>query len=149
MILRPATVADSHDLWQWRNDQDTRKASRNVEHIPWAVHTAWIEHVLAGGLGALTGDRTRLMVAEVDGKPIGTVRIDHHNATGEDEISWTIAPAERGKGYATEMVKLAIARHGGRLVADIKPGNKASLQVARKSGFSKVGEHDMFEKWRR
>lgn len=60
--------------------------------------------------------------------------------TDEIEVGWTIVPARRGHGLATEAARAAIAdvltRTGGdHVAAYVRPENVASLAVVRKLGF--------------
>ena len=139
MQLRPATSSDAIALWYWRNDPETRQASRNTEPVSWTNHVDWLSATLAN-------KGVKLLVAEQDGKPLGTVRFDA--ADGGHEISWTVAPDSRRQGVATEMVARAIEQNPGELFADIKPGNTASQVVAARNGFVRDGDHDMFQRWR-
>ncbi len=57
------------------------------------------------------------------------------------EIGWVLAPNARGKGYATEAVRAALAWGGAHLPSPstfclIHPGNAASIRVADKCGFN-------------
>src|ERR1700730_16644986 len=47
LILRPASMADAPLLHAWRNDPQTRRASRRSDVVPWAEHEAWLLRVLA------------------------------------------------------------------------------------------------------
>ena len=64
------------------------------------------------------------------------------------ELGYTVFPASRGMGYATEVVRSlmdwAQRSHGVlRFVASVAPSNAASLGVVRKLGFTFVREaHD-------
>ncbi|KRF27202.1 bifunctional UDP-2,4-diacetamido-2,4,6-trideoxy-beta-L-altropyranose hydrolase/GNAT family N-acetyltransferase [Phycicoccus sp. Soil802] len=90
--VRAATPADAELLWHWRNDPATRENSRSHEPVPLESHLAWLEASLA------RADR-HLLVGEVAGRPVGTVRWDRE-ATGEWEVSITVAPDSRGRGVA-------------------------------------------------
>jgi RimJ/RimL family protein N-acetyltransferase len=61
------------------------------------------------------------------------------------EMGYTIFPAHRGHGYATEAVTglmdAARARGVSRFVLSIAPGNAPSLAIARKLGFKRTGQH--------
>jgi RimJ/RimL family protein N-acetyltransferase len=65
---------------------------------------------------------------------------------GAPEAGWVMAPAARGKGYATEAVRAALAWGASafgpaqRTVCIIDPGNLASIRVAEKVGFALAGE---------
>lgn len=61
------------------------------------------------------------------------------------EIAWSLAPAARGKGYATEAARAAIDWSFGtlgldRLVSIIDPRNAASQAVAERLGERRTGE---------
>jgi RimJ/RimL family protein N-acetyltransferase len=63
------------------------------------------------------------------------VRIDRRTA-GEAEISITVAPEQRGRGYARDLISGGIAAAGElRIVARIKPENARSLRAFRALGF--------------
>ncbi len=59
--------------------------------------------------------------------PIGTCRIDG------DEVSYTIAPEHRRRGYATALLVL-VREQFGSLRAEIKPENAASIKAATAAG---------------
>lgn len=136
MHLRPATMNDAGVLFAWRNDPETRANSVNSDPVAWADHCAWLKASLANP------DRD-LLIAELDGMPVGTVRIDRGDET---EISWTVSPEHRGKGVAKYMV--ALASPSGRAVARIKPANIASQKIAESVGF-RLAEVDGLQVWRR
>ena len=61
------------------------------------------------------------------------------------EFGYTIFPGDRRRGYATEagraLVAWAAREHGvARFVLSIAPGNDASIRVAEKLGFARVGD---------
>lgn len=63
---------------------------------------------------------------------------------GRLEIGYRVDPGYRRQGYAIEAVRglmdWAAARGVHRFVASISPDNKASLSLAAKLGFERVGE---------
>ena len=124
--FRKATQGDSQRLFKWRNDPETRAQSLNTDSVPWADHKTWFEKTLSNP------DRL-LLIAEEEGIPVGTVRIDTKN--GEHELSWTIAPDARGKGVGTRMVTQIVQETRKKLFAKIKPDNVASIKIAEKAGF--------------
>lgn len=136
MDLRPATVDDARLLWEWRNGPSIRAMSGNTDPIPWEEHQAWLVATLDAGLPAY--------VAEVEGLPIGTIRLNSRN-----EVSVTVAPDERGCGYGTEMIRLLGELHDGPLVALIKPENEVSRRAFIACGYTLVstaGEFDAYRK---
>lgn len=124
MMIRRATMHDARLLHRWRNDPLTRATSVDGGEVAWETHLAWLE--------ASLGSPTRtILIAESDGVAVGTVRID---AGPETELSWTVAPEQRGKGHGTRMV--ALAAPAGRLIARIKRDNLASRHIAEAAGFT-------------
>jgi UDP-2,4-diacetamido-2,4,6-trideoxy-beta-L-altropyranose hydrolase len=131
LILRAATEADARRLFDWRNDPLTRNNSLETGQVSWEEHRRWLAAALA------RPDR-RLLVAEYDGEVVGTVRLDQH--TEGCELSWTVAPAQRGRGVGKAIVAAAVALAGpGALIARIKRGNAASLRIAEACGFVAAG----------
>lgn len=120
MEIRPATMDDAQRLFDWRNDPLTRAMSINTEPVEWTGHVAWLER-------RLSRNAPMLFIAEIDGAPVGTFRID------ADEISYTVAPEHRGRGAAKAMLQIAFARFG-KLRAEIKPENVASIKAALAAG---------------
>lgn len=114
-------------LWGWRNDYETRMASVNTEPVLWPEHMIWFSR-------SLTSPERKIFIAEHQGTPIGTVRLDYLN--GHTELSWTIAPEHRGKGYGVSMLRAAITKEPDKdLYAVIKMTNAASLKIAQAAGF--------------
>lgn len=125
ITLIPVTIDDAATLLAWRNDEQTRLASHNMDEVSMADHVAWLERVL-------TNPDRRLFIAKDDGAPVGTVRSDFDGTCSE--LSWTIAPGSRGRGYGKEMVRQLIAIIGLPVVAEIKAGNTASMKIAEAVG---------------
>lgn len=125
--LRRAIPHDSEMLWEWRNDYETRMNSVNTDLVGWPEHIMWFSKSLA------MLDR-KIFIAENNKEPVGTVRFDYYNDSVE--LSWTIAPEHRGKGYGAAMLKAAIAKEPTKdIYATIKPENHASAKIAKASGF--------------
>ena len=98
--------------------------SQSPATIELSSHLAWLEQRLARV-------DPGLYIAEDNGDRVGTVRID------EDEISYTIAPAHRGKGVSTRMLIEARNKFGSKQ-ARIKRDNLASQRAAENAGHSVV-----------
>lgn len=139
MILRQATEADAQILFEWRNDPLSRKNSRNTEPVPWESHIHWLAT-------SLTNPERDLLIAECDGEPVGTIRLDYSST--DCELSWTVAPDRRRQGFAKEMVSLAIRKaRVATLKAEIKFDNEPSQRVARALGFIEGQHHDGLAIW--
>ncbi len=135
MKLRPATMADAEQLHAWRNDDHTREMSVRSDEVPLADHLQWLASVIEN-------PRRELLIAEVDDVPVGTVRLDHGD---EVEVSYTVAPNARGKGYGTTMVKMVAPMN---CVAAVQSNNAASQRILANAGFTLV-EGGRMEKWKR
>ncbi len=129
-VVRAATEADAHLLLAWRNDEQTRAWSRGDAVEP-AEHRAWLARVLADP------DR-RLLVAEQENRPVGTVRFDRATGT-EWEVSVTVAPSHRGRGLAALILAAGEATLGGGVTvfANVHRDNAASLALFRRAGYRK------------
>ena len=87
--MRPATKADARLLHEWRNDPEARRASRNMDWVPWEVHEAWLARMLES-------PACMIRIVEEGGRPAGVVRAER---SGDHwELSWTVAPSARGRG---------------------------------------------------
>ena len=127
MNLRPATMEDACRLFEWRNDIQTRKNSIDMDEVPWEDHVEWLRK-------SLSSPTRTLMIAERDGVPVGTVRIDREGFRAS-QLSWTVAPDFRGSGVGREMVSHFADVLTGKLIAYIKRENIASQRIAEATGF--------------
>ena len=142
LVLRPVTAADAQLLYAWRNDPETRRASRQDDVVKWRDHEAWLSDVLASHLHVMR-------LAEVVGRPVGVVRADRIDDRWE--LSWTIAPDARGQGFGRRMLTKFVAGLDGPLGATIRNDNVASAKMAAAAGFSCSGPafDAEFEIWER
>jgi RimJ/RimL family protein N-acetyltransferase len=131
---------------------DRERAGHEIDaHVP-ADFVGNHENVLRMRLGQMQQDRTcqpwllRAMITrEGPRQVIG--RIGFHGPPEEDrrvEIGYTVFPAHRGQGFATEACRALFAwaheEHGiTRFRASVSPGNGPSLAVVRKLGFRRTG----------
>jgi RimJ/RimL family protein N-acetyltransferase len=135
--LRPVAEADAERLLAWRNDPESRAASRNTAEIGADEHALWLA-------GVLVDPDRRLLIAELGGEPVGQVRFD---PVAEDryEIAIALAPRARGRGLAAPLISLALAWlresfPGAGAVAHVREGNAPSLAAFRRAGFVASGE---------
>ncbi|QDV11925.1 Acetyltransferase (GNAT) family protein [Rosistilla oblonga] len=125
IVLRDATMDDLHLLMQWRNHPATRNASRNTAAVDHESHQKWMQH-------SLGSDKRMLLIAEIDCRPIGTVRLDLDEVS---EISWTVAPEARGKGLGKRMVMAAVGAVKSPIKAVTRSDNTGSQKIAEAAGF--------------
>jgi spore coat polysaccharide biosynthesis protein SpsF len=141
--LRPATLADSDRLLAWRNDPDAVRFSVSGAPVEPAVHHAWLRDRLRRG-------STRLLVGEHDGVAVGMVRADA--AAGRATVSIAVAPEHRGKGLATELLRLLQVETTAdcqidALDAAIHPDNRASIAAFERAGFIRTGAEGRFDRF--
>jgi len=121
LLLRPAQTTDCHPTHRWHVDPTVRAVSRIKAPLDYPDHCRWF-------WGILDDPTVRVSILELDGEPIGMVRVDCL------EMSWVVDAEHRGKGYGTEMVRLALLLEGPHVYAVIGDGNAASRRVAEKAG---------------
>lgn len=131
LSLRQATIKDAQFLLELRNDQETRKNSYNTGLIDGNEHMAWLESTIGNPF-------RKLFVAEENGIPVGTIRADF--SQGVWQLSWTVAPKERGCGIAKQMVALLAKQIDEPICAEIKIENKPSARIAEHAGM--VFDHE-------
>jgi RimJ/RimL family protein N-acetyltransferase len=109
------------------------------------------EHVLGLRHAQLTADPTeepwlyRVALLRETGAVLG--RVGFHAPPNEDgvvEIGYSVAPAYRGRGFATEMA-VGLMRWGAgegarACLASVRPDNAPSLAIIRRLGFVRTGE---------
>ena len=136
--LRLATADDWAMLLEWRNDEQTRIHSIDQNPVAEADHRRWLDATL------VNPDR-KLFVVEIDGEPVGTTRLDRRE--NRWEVSITVAPEQRGKGYGSVLLDLTAdwfdENIGGDVIlSTIKPSNPASLALFAKRGYVVVREDE-------
>jgi RimJ/RimL family protein N-acetyltransferase len=126
--VRPATEADSALLLAWRNDPETRAWSRTTDPVAPADHQAWLER-------SLRNPDRRLLVAEQDHKPVGTVRFDRDGRHWE--VSITVAPEARGRKLAVPILLAAerVLEPHVTVRACVHRDNAASRSLFRRAGY--------------
>lgn len=141
LLRRPPNDPSSLEsmlIWNWRNDELTKKMSKNVEDISWEEHQEWFSF-------AIKDPNQHLFIAYQANIPIGTVRLIHSKDTGK--ISININPDMRKKGLGKKIIK-EICSYGFQtlklhsLTAEIKQENVASMKVFEENGFSFLKKSD-------
>lgn len=133
--LRKASFEDVRMLWEWANDAETRAASFDTRPIAWESHVAWLKKKLAD-------PNCLLLVSVVKGEPVGLVRFDIDGRTAE--LSVSVGPAFRGRGYGLAMVRRAVEEVFSTtdvacVDAFVRPHNARSIALFSAAGFEQVG----------
>lgn len=146
---RAATLDDARALFEWRNDQDTRAASRTHEPVAWQDHLSWLT-------ASLNDPDRRLLICEDSGARIGTARWDRLDRQSW-EVSITLAPEARGQRLAGAVLaaaeRMLDVPDPIRLVATVHEKNLPSQRLFARAGylpFSPIDGHGFagYAKWR-
>ena len=135
--VRKANQGDARDVFEWRNDEQTRNMSRTSSALHWEDHLRWFTETLQ--------DTTRLMIVCEDAstfRKVGVVRFDSAVDELETVVSINIAPTMRGsQGYAKVCLVRAIEFFLDRfpackvIWAEIRNSNEGSIRSFEGVGF--------------
>jgi len=136
---RVASITDSKDIFEWRNDELTRKMSHTTDIVEWEGHSAWFESSLK--------NKNRLILlceSKNVSKKIAVVCFDINSRRALVAIN--LSPEMRGKGISKQCLSKSIEYFKNEfpqviaLDAEIKPENIASQRVFKSIGFVNVGD---------
>jgi len=145
-ILR-ATENDSKDIWEWRNDELTRKMSITTDKLSWETHSSYYEKSLVNQncyfyLGFLNNCIK-----------IGVCRFDVDVNTNIAEVSINLNPQQRSKKLSSQLLSQAITKfceeRNTDLAATIKKSNIASIKCFTKCGFTFEREDKYYNYYRK
>ena len=132
LTVRPATIADSKSVYDWRNDPVMVSNSRTQAGVEWDRHAAWFPAQLAS-------PETTCLIVERSGEPCGVVWF-RKNRSGIYETSINLAPQFRGQGLGAPTLALSmdwIRRERSAFVfsAEIRNDNLPSIGAFERCGF--------------
>ncbi|MBM5783706.1 MAG: UDP-2,4-diacetamido-2,4,6-trideoxy-beta-L-altropyranose hydrolase [Cyanobacteria bacterium K_DeepCast_150m_m2_101] len=134
--LRPATLADEGLYLAWANEPKVRRQSFNMEPIPFDQHQRWFRSRLQS-----TNILLRVLV-DAEGLPLGQIRFERSaDEPARATIGFSLDPAARGYGLASELLQLGVAelaRHWGAAVeayGEVRVANAASAKAFLRAGF--------------
>lgn len=133
LSIRLAKEDDSHEIWEWRNDEQTRKMSLTHDEISLTNHQTWYTKALA--------DKNKCMyIISNQTEKVGVVRFDHSN-DNTHLISINLNPKVRGKGYGSKTLNLAVntfklKNTEVKIIAEIDYKNMTSRHIFEKNGFT-------------
>jgi len=142
LVVRKVNAKDSKVIFDWRNDDLTRKMFRTSELVEYEGHCRWLAATLKNA------NRCLLMCEPEEGEPIAVVRFDVEGQSAE--LSINLSPLERGKGLAPQCLALAKDYFEkqypsvSKLIAEIKNLNIASRKSFEKVGFTLDREEEGF-----
>ena len=132
--VRLANLSDSKEVFNWRNDNTTRKMSHTNEIIDWQEHNHWFD-------SNLESKSQYLLICYIEGthEKVAAVRFNLQNNIAI--ISINLSPSMRGKGFAVpclnEAIDYFISKFSSLSIieAEIKSVNLASIKVFEAVGF--------------
>lgn len=133
IYLREVTIDDVELLFKWVNDLGTRSNSFDPHMISWEEHKNWFE-------GMIRDPKQISYIMMHKDTPVGQIRFNLSENIAE--ISYSIAPQERGKGYGKLIIHLAVMKIKSdypeitKIRALVKPRNEASILCFERNGFS-------------
>jgi len=133
--VRPARTDDERAWLEIRNDPEARFWSRVPAEIDPLAHAAWFRSALGGSPAAAV-----LRVAEApNGKVVGYARMEI-DLVGT--VSFGVAPAERGRGIGTELLRALDDAAGNDVsrAAWVHPSNIPSIRAFLRVGYKIGGE---------
>ncbi len=129
--VRRATQLDSNDILTWRNDDTTRKMSRNTGIILKKDHDNWLT-------AALTNTDKVLLIAEDNQGKIGFLRFDSTDKGSRAEVSINLNPNRRDQKLSKTFLRQAkrfLPRGVNDLLACIKVENEVSNHIFSSSNY--------------
>lgn len=127
--IRKAAKEDMLKYFSWANDEEVRKASFHSHKISLSEHIAWFEK-------KIYDPDTFMYVFESEGNLAGQVRIEKHDKA---VIGISIDKNSRGKGFASQMLKMSIdffrKTNDDPIYAYIRKDNSASVKSFENAGF--------------
>lgn len=132
IYLRFAEYEDIEDLFEWRNDEDSKKASFNTNEIDIKEHNKWFKESLANP------ERNIFIICDKHCNKLGQIRFDKKKDRAEIDI--IINPKYRNKGIGTLVLTKAPKYYLDnfavkKLVGKVKTSNIASLKAFEKAEF--------------
>lgn len=138
--LRQATLDDARQVWEWRNEADTRAASFNQESIVYEDHLQWFRQKLGDS-------QARLLVAVgADKRDVGYARLDLAGEVAEIHVS--LDKGHRGRGLGSVFIRV-VADYAvkdlrvRRVVAHIRQGNERSVAAFLSAAFAFAGRREI------
>ncbi len=134
--LRPADRSDCKDIWLWRNNVVTRKASFDEKRIPFCEHERWFYSRIAD-------NNAKIYIAEKGAKKIGVIRFESGDKSVHVNVN--LNPVFFGKGFGPAIIKLGSNKfmsginRAKRIIAEIKKDNLVSQKAFARAGYEHAG----------
>lgn len=132
-IIKFAAIDDMKDVFDLSNDDLVRQNSFNQEKIDWENHQKWFKNKLRDE------NCIFIIIRDFNNNLISQIRFDKIN-DAEGDISISISPDFRGKGYGTKVLKavsekIISEQKIKKINAYVKNENIASKTIFEKAGY--------------
>lgn len=145
MKLVPVDLSHIDIIYEWANEEETRKNAFHTEKIEYSTHQQWMKNKLAD-------PDSLFYLCDMGDTHVGQIRLDISGQQGL--ISYSIDKSQRGKGYGKRMLLLLeseLQQNTGcsdnvkELIARVKYGNVPSQKCFEKLGYKKIELSDYIE----
>ncbi len=126
--LVPVRESDKRDIFDWQSEDGNRAYSHNSEKLTWEEHNRWFKKLSDAQL-------SMFFVIRLGDLRCGFIRLTPI-LHGLYLISILIGKKYQGLGLAFWALKEVKCCYESKLVAEILPDNKASLELFKKAGFN-------------
>lgn len=136
--IRNASVDDTTDIFEWRNDPLSISMSISNEEIIFQEHEKWFHE-------SLINRNRELFIGVLGNQKVGICRFDYDVIDQMSEVSINLNPLQRGKGLATKLLLKSIVKYRENnninLTATIKKTNIASMKIFQKCNFHEMSSN--------
>ncbi len=132
VTIRKARIEDATLLLSWRNDSRTRRFSHRDRELELDEHLEWMERTIARS-------DTDLLIASLDGVPVGCLRFDRQGERAL--VSIYLDPDRQGGGLGLSALNAALGwlSHTNPTIrftdADVRAGNDVSHGLFTAAGY--------------
>jgi UDP-2,4-diacetamido-2,4,6-trideoxy-beta-L-altropyranose hydrolase len=136
--IRPATMADRHALFSWRNDPAVRASSRTRSELDFGSHVQWLR-------ATLDNSARVLLIGERNARPVGVVRFDVEGRSAE--VSVYLVPGAHPPGTGGALLAAAETwlrkqrPEVGLYRAEVLGDNRPSHRLFRSGGYILSSTH--------
>ena len=131
--IREVNNSDSIILFNWRNENETRKNAFNTQKITKLSHEKWFQE-------KLNDKQCKMFIFENKHQhPLGQTRLEYFN--DKWVINYSVDLLYRGIGLGRTIIQKTISRiDKGIFLADVKQKNHISIKIFNSLGFHKTYE---------
>tara|TARA_B100000035_G_C21035808_1_gene570899 strand:- start:2104 stop:2553 length:450 start_codon:yes stop_codon:yes gene_type:complete len=126
--LRKINLTDLKILFNWRNDDKTRRNSLNTKKIGLKEHTEYLKKLIRD-------PNKNQYILEINSNPVATLtelKLDNKKS----QLSYNVDPEQRGKKIGQLLLNTYLSKRTGIFVCNIKNSNIPSIKMIEKIGFS-------------